>query len=278
MPNSNLKTMDSPFRAMQTIENRFEKLADKLSKTIKESVKNEIRECESNIIEKLNNRMSEIETKLLSEINSLKSEIEMLNERVSAVEAQSSEIIDMRKEMDCFKSEMYAIQNKISKQENSMVSDELRITGIPYIPNENLILHFTNICNALQIQGPRCKSIFRVGGAKHKKVHPDSAIIMKMETPYDKNYVLTCINNYRKQTKCNLTLNMIGFDSNINFFINENLTVTNYNIFKTALKYRKIGKISSTFTKRGIVQIKITAEDEPVCVNSIDELNNLLGF
>lgn len=268
-------TMDSPFRAMQSLENRFEKLTAKLTNTIKETVKNEIRECECNIIEKLNNRMSEIETKLLSEINSLKSEFEILNDRISVVEAQCSEITELRKEMDCLKSDMYVMRNKISKQENSMVSDELRITGIPYIPNEDLMLHFNNLCGALQIQGPRCRSIFRVGGIKHKAVHPDSSIIMKMDTPYDKNYVLKCINNYKKNNKCNLKLNIIGFDSDVNFFVNENLTATNYNIFKTALKCRKMDKISSVFTLRGIVHIRINAGDEPVCVNSIDELNNL---
>ena len=156
-----------------------------------------------------------------------------------------------------------------------MVSDELRVTGIPYIPNEDLMLHFNSLCGALQIQGPRCKSIFRVGGFKHKTLHPDSSIIIKMDTPYDKNYVLKCIKNYIRGNKCNLKLNMIGFDSDINFFVNENLTATNYNIFKMALKYRKMDKMSSVFTRRGIVHIRINAGDDIVCVNSIDELNNL---
>lgn len=163
----------------------------------------------------------------------------------------------------------------MSKQENSLVADELRVMGIPHMPNENLMLHFNNLCAGLQISGPRCKSIFRVGGSKHQTVHPDSTIIMKMESPYDKNYLLRCIQDYKKINKCNLKLNILGFDSDVNFFINENLSPTNYKIFKNALKYKKVGRLASVFTRRGIVNIKVSAGVDPTPVISESELNNL---
>lgn len=266
-------SMDSPFRAIQTIENRFDKLSEKLSKTITDSIKNEMRESEKSIVNEVNKKMSELETRLLREIDTLKIQFQNINDRVSAVEAQCSEVKELRKEIDYLKSETYAIQNRISNQENAMVSTELRVTGIPGLNNEDLGLHFNNLCAALQIQVPKYKSIFRVGGFKHKTMYPDSTIIIKMESAYDKNYILRSINNYKKSTRSNLKLNLIGFESDQNFFINENLTSANYNIFKYALKYKKMNKLYSVFTRRGLVYVKIAARDEAVTVRSVDELN-----
>lgn len=268
-------TLDSPFRAIQTIDNRFDKLSEKLTTTITDSIKKEIRECEKKIIAEVNSKISEIEAKLLREIDSLKSQFTVINDRVSAVEAQCSEIDELRKEIDYLKTEIYGIQNKMSRQENSMISTELRVTGIPGIRNENLGLHYDNLCAALQIQAPKYTSIFRVGGTKYKTKSPDSTIIIKMESAYDKNYLLKSISNYKNMIRGHLKLNMIGFESNSNFFVNENLTSTNYNIFKNALKYRKMNKIVSVFTRRGIVYIKIATGDEAQPIRSVNEFNEV---
>lgn len=116
-----------------------------------------------------------------------------------------------------------------------------------------------------------------MGGFKHKEKSPDSAIIVKLESPYDKNFILKTIRCFKNATKDHLKLNHIGFQSDANFFINENLTSHNYNIFTYALKYKKLNKLSTVFTRRGIVFVKIGTGDEAVAVKSTDELNEFFS-
>lgn len=270
-------SMDSPFRAMQALESRFDKLTEKINTTISASILHEIRECEKRIISEINNeinnKVKDIETKLLSEIDSLKAEFIKINNRISSVETQCSEIDDLRKDIDCLKTQLYVNDRRVSKQENAMVSNELRVTGIPKMENENLRLHYANLCAVLEIHPPECKSIFRVGGERYRNNSPDSTIIIKMESAYDKNFLLRSMYNYRNKIRGQLQLNAIGFESDATFFINENLTSNNYHIFKSALKLKKMKKLSSVFTRRGLVYIKVNTGDEATCASSIDELN-----
>lgn len=58
-------------------------------------------------------------------------------------------------------------------------------------------------------------------------------------------------------------------------YLNENLTSTNFNIFRESLKLKNTGKIKSTFTSRGLVYIKKTDAEEPIHIEFLDQLNRI---
>lgn len=97
----------------------------------------------------------------------------------------------------------------MQRQENSFVASDLRITGIPYNKNENLLAVFKQICDVLNIPTPAIKSLYRLQNHnnKDKDYSPNAVIIVKLCSPYDKNFILKCLANYRKANKTDLKLN-----------------------------------------------------------------------
>ena len=140
------------------------------------------------------------------------------------------------------------------------------------------------------IDPPTVKEIFRVKMKKdngytnkdrHVNKRQDAQFIIKFPifyihlhfTTYERNYVLTSIKNYVRETKDTFRLNLIGFDSQTPFFLNENLTPDNHRIFLRAHSLKKDEIISSAFTLRGFVYIKTQGSDEPMLIEEIDELD-----
>lgn len=132
------------------------------------------------------------------------------------------------------------------------------------------------MCNTLKIQPPPIKSIFRIGDKNRRENMLDSTILLKLMSPYDKNFLLRTISQFKNFTKSPLKLCHIGFEHNEkNFFVNENLTQNNFTIFKHALQCRKQDRIKSVFSRRGLVYIKINSNDEPISVQSLSEFHGL---
>lgn len=65
---------------------------------------------------------------------------------------------------------------------------------------------------------------------------------------------------------------MLNFGSNEPFYVNENLTKSNFEIFNAAIKLKKQKVINSAYTLRGVVYVKRRENDKPTSVNNIEEL------
>ncbi|KAM8718764.1 hypothetical protein ACLKA7_001471 [Drosophila subpalustris] len=59
---------------------------------------------------------------------------------------------------------------------------------------------------------------------------------------------------------------------NAPFYINEQLTKCNYNIFKEAMKMKKRKVLSAVFTRRALVYVRQKVNDDFVCLKSMDDL------
>lgn len=163
----------------------------------------------------------------------------------------------------------------IRKQDNAAVASELRITGVPQLQHEDLYELFKNLCTTVNIQPLPIKSIFRVGNRNNGK-NLDSTIMIKLFSPYDKNFLLRSINEFKKFIKTNLKLSHIGINNDDkNFFVNENLTKANYLIFKHATQLRSQNKLKSVFTRRGLVFIKLDSDTDPIHVQTLDNFHAL---
>ncbi|KAM8702883.1 hypothetical protein ACLKA7_005253 [Drosophila subpalustris] len=56
------------------------------------------------------------------------------------------------------------------------------------------------------------------------------------------------------------------------FYINEQLTKCNYNIFKEAMKMKKRKVLSAVFTRRALVYVRQKVNDDFVCLKSMEDL------
>lgn len=241
---------------------------DITSNVIKESIE----QSEKKHFDFIKNMLKESETRILSEIdtkiNSVKTEINSITERVNRLEKKSSETVQL-------KDEILDLKRKLLKQENSVVAGGIRIRGIPYRDNENLINIFSNICNSLKIVTPQIENIYRLNKIykENKPYSPtDEVIVAKLQSPYDKNFLLRTIANYRRKNETSLRQKHAGYDSDEPIYVNENLTPHNHKIFQAALKLKKDGLIKATFTDRGLIYIRKHDSEEPVFIEFIDQL------
>lgn len=234
-----------------------------------ESLQTAIKETEERILSQINNKLLDLENRLLTDlnerVNKIDEEIKSINERVVRYETESADISEV-------KSEIKKIKSQINKQENLTVSCDLRIMGIPSSNAENLNELFNNICSALNIPTPPYKNIYRI---QTNKKSFDGTILVQLFSPYDRNFILKTLSNFRKNTKSQFCLNNIGFDSNKPIYVNENLTSCNFKILQSALKLKRQKNISSAYSLRGLIYIKIKPTDEPIMIEDISDLSHL---
>lgn len=245
-----LSNNDSPFKLINLVDKRFESMQELLKTMFHESE-------------------SRLEKMFETKINDLKREIQSLNQRVTKLETCVNDVENL-------KGEIQTLKSQLQRQENSQIAADLRINGIPYHREENLLEVFKSICDTLQINTPPVKSIYRMHNQNRGRVYTtDAVIIVKLFSAYEKNFILKTLASFRKANKSNVLLNYIGYDSDAPLYINENLTAHNHKIFRSAIELKKMKKIFASFTIRGLVYIKIEERDKPICIESIEQLNDL---
>lgn len=259
-----LPNIDSPFRLLQLLDSRFEKQTEALTNLMKTLVM----ESERRIVSKIDH--------IEKNMNEVKRDLIEVTSRVSKLEGVSDEI-------NSLKSDLNELKLQHLRQENSLVASDLRINGIPCYDNENLPEIFDDICYTLDIKTPSVKAIYRLQNKnnKNKSNSPDAVIIVKLMSPYDKNFMLKSIAGFRKATRGPLMIKHIGiksgnsqrYNSNDPIYINENLTSNNYNIFLSALRLKRSNHLRSVFTMRGLVYVKNDNTDQPLRIDDINQLN-----
>lgn len=199
----------------------------------------------------------------------LKIDILNITQRVTRLETVADDIASLKDEVSKLKIQM-------QRQENSLIAFDLRINGIPYRKDEDLYGVFTTICNTLNINTPAVKSIYRLQNFnnKHKDDSPNAVIMVKLFSPYDKNFILKSIANFRKRVKTPLLLRHIGENCDLPFYVNENLTSSNFKILQSAEGLKKAKRLKSVFTMRGLIYIKINSDEDPVRLDSLEDLLN----
>lgn len=249
---------DSSSRLKQLIDERLHKQ----SENIYTHMKSLLLEFENSIVNEIDKRICDIRVELNDVV-----------ERVSRIEKVVEEVSSL-------KSEIKELKFQALKQENSLVACDLRINGIPYTRDENLQNLFDTICGNINIQPPTLKSIYRLQNRNNTKAQfsRDAVIIAKLKSPYDKNFFLKNLSNFKKNNNHRLTLNVAGLDSNMPFYINENLSNSNYQIFQKAIIFKKKKYIQSAYTFRGIVYVKRTANDEAIGIEHIDVLDGFRRY
>ena len=262
------------------------KITDELGREIKDLQKN-ISDINNRVVQ-LESSQSNIQTEIVSlttEVNNLKLSLYNVTsecEKTKTLLAEkSSELKDINTQFSNTTDELSKMKQSFDSYENRVVAKDAFIFGIPCLPNENLKSIFNLICNVISIKPPTITNIYRT---RPKLKSSDSAIKIKFNSPYDKNYVLTSLANYRKNNKKQLCLNDIHLaidgkgtstTSSPLIHIRESLSYLNRTILKRALELKKCKQLSSVFTSRGIVYVKRQTEDTAVLVKCIEGLDNV---
>lgn len=186
---------------------------------------------------------------------------------------------DLSTKMDCVQD---LNETRLQKLERDLLRNELIITGVPYVANENVSDIIADICEAINcnINSGDLISVYRIPMAKNKSSRANgrwaaelsSPIVLKMVSDWGKNELLS---TYFK--KKNLNTSDIGFRSAARIYINESLTKYNRSIFKAASEAKKSKSIFKCFTRNGLVHIQISEGGKIIRVASPDHLNSILN-
>lgn len=266
------RVSDSPIHMVQMVDKRIERQTEVFKTLLLESEKRTEKQVDtfkSLLIEFENRLFNEFDKRILD----MKRELHDVSKRIEKLETVSTEI-------DELKNEIKLLKVRTLKNANSIVACDLRINGIPFTNQENLSAIFDRICKTINITTPQTKAIYRLQNKnnKAKEISPDAVIIVKLHSPYDKNFFLKSLGIYKKINKTNLMLKYLGFQTDKSFNVNENLTNSNYKILRAAITLKKRQTLHSAYTFRGLVYVKRLKDDVPTCIDHIDGLDLFRGF
>ena len=246
---------DTTVGIMKLIESKFKELNDSINTKMEKVSKN------------INTSKSEILGEISAQIADLHSKFNIITNRVKELELKINEC-------DTLRAEINILKEKAEKQDSIAISSEIRINGIPSNKNENLYDVFKRICHVINIPTPNIQTIFRVKN-KNNTQYNDGPIIVKLSSSYERNFLMRSFAVHRRQKRTLLTLEHIGLNSNQPIYINENLTKTNNTIMKAASKYKRENKFHAAYSLRGMVFIRISNNDAPLLIKSLNMLDEL---
>lgn len=205
---------------------------------------------------------NENQTKMLVSVNSIETKVNKLD---ADAEKQKTMLQEMQKENAELKRELENVkrmqQNKIQQERNN----DILITGIPPVKNENLMDLFLGITKALNLNIPSIgvDCIFR---SKKRDI-----IIVRLLRRLDKHDIV------RSAKQKHLTEKDIGFESEANIYINESLSSYLAKIFFEARQIQKDFAIKFVWHKDGKIFLKKGENEEALQIGSLEEIHQLRG-
>lgn len=214
-----------------------------------------------NLIDIVRSEVSEINGKIDAVKSELQNEIKSLKDECAAKFQHNDAALDSLKE------KINSVGSNISTLENR---NELIITGIPYQTNENLSTLLRGICNHLALN----ETITQLAETRRMKTGDrtdgNSLIVVEfaLKTTRDEFY-----RAYLR--KRDLTLRHLGLDSDRRVYINESLSLETRKVKVAALRLKKDGRLTSVYTRQGVVFVKRSVNGPPVAIRSEEELEHL---
>lgn len=153
------------------------------------------------------------------------------------------------------------MEKYIDSIERKLLVDEIIIDGIPVCENNSLSEIFDKFCDNINFSKPAVNSIYRI---KSRNGVASGTVLVKFQFAVDKFKLLKATRSYIKTSKRRLQLTDFGINSTQEVFVHERLTKKNYIIFRQALKYKKLKKISRVFVVSGAVHIVKSEGSIPV--------------
>lgn len=220
----------------------------------------ETREMIDDFRKDINNKIDAVKTELEGKLNLVTQEIGSFKLECAAKFGSNDVALStMHERVDQLSHTIGNLQNR----------SELIISGIPFSSEEKLSEFFVAMCRQLGFDGDAYPAV-DVRRMKARATLKDGdecliAIQFALRNSRDDFY------NAYLRTR-DLKLRHLGLESDRRIYVNENLTVTARKVKVAALRLKKAGKLSSVYTKQGVVHVKSTAESHPVVVNSEKDL------
>lgn len=235
---------------------------NKIAETIKTTVHSELMSFGEQLKTEINSKIAEVNVK----IDAVQANVNVQRDQLSTIQSSVNNCI-MRitiNEDDC---------NRIGKL------NELKIKGIPHKDGENLQTIFESIAKqvgydlAIPNNVPELNRM-QTRSNKENVPIPAPTIIVKFVAQHirDKFYGMY-LSRIIKQP---LMTEHIDLPQGSRIIIGEMLTASNQNLFVAAMKLKREKKLTTVFTKNGLVTIKKSAVSKPTTIRSSRDLDEII--
>lgn len=215
----------------------------------------------------------EMRTDLNKKIETIKTDLE------GKLEAVSKDITSLRSDcatkflqtdanVDALNDRLDGVSHAIDSLERC---DDLIVSGVPFVEGEDLPAYFTAMLKHVGLDGSVPPSVDIRRLYSRSPNGSDGSFIkiqFALRNARDDFY-------YAYLGKHDLKLCHLGIDSTRRVYVNESLTDAARKVRAAAIRLKKDGKLSSVYTKRGVVHVKKLPNANPVAVLSENQLRQL---
>lgn len=245
---------DAMLAALQSMESRLSSKIESSIESLAARLDSKIDSFVANLDNKIDCVERDLNAKIIAVATTFENKVIELENKSKEIEPTINKIVE---DVDKLKNLQRHYENTLDKFERECLLTRLVISGIPYVPNEDLKNICENIANAIGCS-PSFSGVYRSPSTKKESTIDDmpstskgirtSSIIIKFAT-IDERYEF--LHHYFKFKLLNLT--HIGFKTPSRIFINDLLTKKNSEILHQIRKIKKSGIISRYHISRGIV-------------------------
>lgn len=169
-----------------------------------------------------------------------------------------------------------AIEKDLEKSRKERInrSNDLIVSGIPYVPNENLNDMVQNIAQHLGYENNNLPIVYATRLPKRtRKYRETTPVLIQFVTNLSREQFFR-----RYLAKRDLSLQHVGFNSRQRVYINENLSTVDRQIWRYACKLRNDGKLVRVHLKNGIVLVKRSNDNHSTPIHSMKQLFVFMKF
>lgn len=260
-----LKAISKLTDRMTGIENKITKVVDEKIAGMETKVMEQLtiyKQGTNDQVQRIEKRMEDFIQKVASDMNVAKDEnCKIIEEKIQHSVAMGSSIATGG-----------ISESRIDQLERQVRMNELVVSGVPFLENENLCDIMTSICRAINYDGgiDSIETSFRLPIRRATR-NSSPSIIVKFWGADVKNHFFKQYFSAKK-----LCASMIGFAAASRIYVNENLTKMNFDIFCKVRELKKDGKITRFNTQRGRVVVKLQDSERTYAIESLDHLGSLL--
>ena len=214
--------------------------------------------------------LDEMRTDINKQISTVKTDLEgklqTVTNEISSLRADCAAKFNLNDDaVNALNAQVKVVTDEVSNLENR---NDLIVNGIPFLQGEDLMVYFKAMLKHVGLGEAACPLVdlrrLYMRSSNGKEAAPVK-IHFALKTARDDFY-------YAYLEKRDLQLCHLGINSNRRVYVNESLTVGARKVKAAAVRLKQDGKVSSVFTKRGIVQVKSAPGATAVAVFSEEQL------
>lgn len=251
---SNIKTRSNSNKRLISPEQQEQRRKRKKDYKMSAEDMNDIKNMFSSIANKIDESKQSVEHKLGELACKVESDVQLLKNAVDDFKSKINS--DITAINDTLASHSQRLDNTEDDINRLRYANDLRLTGIPYVQNENLVEIFSKLASIINYDcsSTACIPILERLPTRNRATGimiASPTILLHFTSTQQKQWFYSLYLN-----KMPLKSSLFGLQSDRSIILGENLTQKNAYIFKAAQNMRNEKKIAQVYTLDGVVKIK----------------------